>query len=71
MSYLFMIIVLIGLIILLLPYLFTLIFKRILGFTHASLKLKHPFKYMGTFLQYRQPLWAIELFTLYIPVVRV
>lgn len=67
MSYLFLFIVFIATLLLLIPIIFKLVFKKILGFSHAHIKLKHPFKLLGTFLQLKHPIWAIELFTIYIP----
>ena len=67
MSYLFLTIFLLALLIVMIPSLFKLVFVYFLGFKFARLHMKHPFKYLGTFIQKNQPLWALELFTLYLP----
>ena len=42
-----------------------------LGFNQAYIKLRHPFEYVGIFVQYIDPLWGITAMTLYISSIKI
>lgn len=71
MSFLFLLIVITCIFLAVFPTLFKLVFTYFLGFSKANIKLKHPFKYVRTFLELREPIWGIDLITIFIPEIRI
>lgn len=71
MSFLFLLIMINSILLVLFPTIFRLVFTYILGFSRASIKLKHPFKYVSTALELRSPIWGIEVITIFVPEIRI
>jgi hypothetical protein len=71
MGYIFIFIILSSLILLILPLAFRFLFVYILGFSRANIKIKHPLKYMGLFLEILNPIWGMESVIINIPEIRV
>lgn len=67
MTFLFYLIILTCLLLALTPTLFHLLLTHLLHFSKAHIKLKHPFKYVSTILELKNPLWGIETITIFVP----